>query len=234
MMRLSTAEESTTMLALAGHELLVGTLERLLSIRGLGESKCLLLLGFSGSNALVKMIRKATLALAEEQHGIHIGRAFGHQWHKGRFRTPYLRNSLWEAGYAVDTVETATTWDNVADMIVAIETALRPGLKSINERVYVFTHLSHVYPQGASIYTTYLYRIASDPDETLRRWQVLKTAVSQAIVANKGTISHQHGVGADHASYLEAEKGPLGLAAIGDVLKRFDPEGVMNPGKLIL
>jgi alkyldihydroxyacetonephosphate synthase len=118
-------------------------------------------------------------------------------------------------------------------MIEAIESALRPGLELMGERVHVFTHLSHLYPYGSSIYTTYLYRVASEPGETLRRWEILKTAASQAIIAHGGTITHQHGVGIDHASYLADEKGPLGMAAIEDLCQRFDPERMMNPGKMI-
>ena len=72
------------------------------------------------------------------------------------------------------------------------------------------------------------------PEETLRRWQVLKAAASQAILSQGGTISHQHGVGTDHLPYLEQEKGTLGVAAIRDLCTRFDPEGIMNPGKLVL
>jgi alkyldihydroxyacetonephosphate synthase len=34
----------------------------------------------------------------------------------------------------------------------------------------------------------------------------MKGAASQVIIANGGTISHQHGVGVDHRAYLEAEK----------------------------
>ena len=52
-------------------------------------------------------------------------------------------------------------------------------------------------------------------------------------MANGGTISHQHGVGLDHAPYLEAEKGPLGLSAMRSLFRHFDPEGMMNPGKLL-
>ncbi|MGD8465659.1 MAG: FAD-linked oxidase C-terminal domain-containing protein, partial [Anaerolineae bacterium] len=100
--------------------------------------------------------------------------------------------------------------------------------------VHAFTHLSHLYAYGSSIYTTYVYRLATDPEETLRRWQVLKAAASQAILSQGGTISHQHGVGTDHLPYLEQEKGTLGVAAIRDLCTRFDPEGIMNPGKLVL
>uniref|UniRef100_UPI002618B14B FAD-linked oxidase C-terminal domain-containing protein n=1 Tax=Thermoflexus sp. TaxID=1969742 RepID=UPI002618B14B len=54
-----------------------------------------------------------------------------------------------------------------------------------------------------------------------------------AILRLGGTISHQHGVGVDHLPYLEAEKGPLGLAILRAMLRAVDPEEIMNPGKLI-
>ena len=233
MLRLSTAVETQTTLALAGRERLIGTLERLLSLRGVAEEKCMLMLGFTGREGMAKAARKEALDMAGQQGGIHVGRAFGNEWHKSRFHTPYLRNTLWEMGYAIDTLETATDWANVPAMLEAIEGALRPGLEDLGERVHVFSHLSHLYPYGSSIYTTYLYRVASDPDETLERWQILKAAASDTIVAHGGTISHQHGVGTDHLAYMSQEKGPLGMAAIEDLCKRFDPGGMMNPGKMI-
>ena len=233
MLRLSTPTETATTLALAGHPRVLGTLERMLAVRGVGSEKCMLILGLSGREALVKAARKEALGLAKEHGGVHVGRTFGNQWFKSRFRTPYLRNTLWERGYALDTLETATDWAHVSTMVEAIEAALRSSLDETGERVHVFTHLSHLYPYGSSIYTTYLYRQAPDPEETLRRWQVLKAAASRAILAHGGTISHQHGVGTDHLPYISQEKGPLGLAAIRDVCQRLDPEGMMNRGKLI-
>jgi len=233
MLRLSTAVETQTTLALAGHERLIGMLEQLLSLRGVGDSKCMLLLGFAGREALVKVARQQALHLAARQGGVHVGRTFGHEWHKSRFRTPYLRNTLWELGYALDTLETATDWGGIPAMVEAIEVALRGGLEAVGEQVHVFTHLSHLYPYGSNLYTTYLFRIAPEPAETLRRWQLLKAAASQAIVAHGGTITHQHGIGTDHLPFLAAEKGSLGVATLRDLARRFDPDGIMNPGKLI-
>ena len=86
-------------------------------------------------------------------------------------------------------------------------------------------HLSHVYQDGASIYFTFLFRRTADPDETLHRWRILKTAASQAIVTRGGTISHQHGVGVDHAPYLVAEKGELGLEWLESLRSQVDPAG---------
>lgn len=232
LLRLSTPVETRTTLALAGHERLIGLLETMLGVRGVGDDKCMLLCGFTGPSATVRDARHATLDIAKTHGGVSAGRRFGEQWMEGRFRTPYLRNTLWDLGYAVDTLETATTWERVPRLVEQIEAALYSAL-SDGERVHIFTHLSHVYPQGASIYTTYLFRIAADPDGTLRRWEALKGAASRAIVREGGTISHQHGVGRDHAPYLEAEKGALGMAALAGIMAVFDPDGRMNPGVLL-
>jgi alkyldihydroxyacetonephosphate synthase len=233
MLRLSTAMETTTTLALAGHEALIGGLEKLLALRGLGTDKCMLIVGFSGSEAVLSAVRREALDLAGKQGGVHVGRTFGSQWHKNRFHTPYLRNTLWTRGYAVDTLETAVDWTAVPVMLAAIESALRGALAGSGEMVHVFTHLSHLYPYGSSIYTTYLFRLAPDPQITLQRWHLLKRAASAAIVEHGGTISHQHGVGLDHRLYLPAEKGALGIRALRQAVQVFDPQGIMNPGKLL-
>lgn len=233
MLRLSTAVETQTTLALAGHERLIGVLEKYLALRGVKGEKSMLMFGFTGRKVLGGAAIREALRIAGGCSGIHIGRQFGRQWQKSRFRTPYLRNTLWERGYAVDTLETATDWANTPAMIAAIEAALRDALADLGERVHVFTHLSHVYPHGSSVYTTFVFRIAPDPDETLHRWKLLKGAASRAVVAQGGTISHQHGVGTDHAPYLAAEKGELGINALRSVFAAFDPAGLMNPGKLI-
>lgn len=234
LLRLSTALETRTQLALAGHKRLLGMLEQFLALRGVDESKCMLLIGVAGRAEAVSRTRAEALSIARKHKGISTGRMLGEQWHKKRFLTPYLRNTLWSMGYAVDTVETATTWDRVPALTGAIEAALRSGLAEEGEQVHASSHLSHVYPHGSAIYTTYLFRIAADPQETLRRWQRLKAAASRAIIAGHGTISHQHGIGADHQPYIAAEKGELGLNAMHHLYAYFDPKGFMNPGKLVL
>jgi alkyldihydroxyacetonephosphate synthase len=234
MLRLSTPTETMTNLALAGQRRLIGLLERGLSLRKIGSEKCLLLVGVMGSAKQVKLSRGAALDIARQHGGVHLGPLLGRMWQKGRFRAPYLRNELWERGYAVDTVETATTWRNVPTLLAGLEDSLHHALDEQGERIHVFTHLSHTYTTGSSIYTIYVFRLGADADATLRRWQLLKTAASNAIVRHGGTISHQHGVGLDHQPYLEAEKGPLGIAAIRNLATTFDPDGLMNPGKLIV
>jgi alkyldihydroxyacetonephosphate synthase len=159
--------------------------------------------------------------------------ALAKTWSRTRFRSPYLRNALWAMGYGSDTLETATDWSRVPRLLARLEASLADGMAPFGERAHVFTHLSHLYPSGSSLYVTYLFRLAADPDETLARWQALKRAASATIVTEGGTISHHHGVGTDHAPYLAAEKGPLGMAALEAVVRTFDPDGLMTPGVLL-
>ena len=232
MARLNTAEETRTSLLLAGKPRLTALLRRYLRFRHIGEEGCLAILGVTGHPVHCKTARAEALATAREQGGLDVGEIAGRAWRKNRFRAPYLRNSLWEAGFAVDTLETALPWSRIPAALEALEGVLRSGLEPHGEAVHVMSHLSHVYPDGASLYTTYLFRLA-DPETTMERWRALKGIASRAVVESGGTISHQHGVGTDHAPYLAAEKGPLGMAALGAVMKTFDPEGLMNPGKLV-
>jgi alkyldihydroxyacetonephosphate synthase len=236
MIRLSTPAETATNLAMAGPSRAAAILDAVLRWRGArAPARCMAVVGFSGAANQVKPARRAALDLLRRGGAVRVGAStLGRAWQKGRFRAPYLRNTLWEAGYAVDTVETATTWNRVPRTLAAVEGALEEALAGEGERVLAFTHLSHVYTTGASLYTTFLFRAAADPEVTLARWRRLKAAASEAIVREGGTISHQHGVGADHAPYLAAEKGPVGMHALGRLLTAFDEREMLNPGKLLV
>jgi alkyldihydroxyacetonephosphate synthase len=233
MLRLSSNVETETTLVLAGHERVIALVEQYLSVRGISQDKSMLLAGFSGTERLVKATRKEMQAIGQAHGGINVGRQFGKQWRKSRFRSPYLRNTLWEKGYGIDTLETAVSWHRLDETLCSIEAAINRTMGTFGDRVHLFSHISHIYSSGASVYITYIFRLAEDPQENLLRWEKMKTAASEAIVAKEATISHQHGVGIDHKPYLSAEKGSLGIDLITDVMRRMDPRGIMNPGKLI-
>ncbi len=233
MLRLSTPEETRMTLRLAGRERVIRLLEGWLRLRGLGGNRSMLLVAAAGTRRVVHAAVAEVHHIAARYRGRSLGSRLAREWLRQRFRSPYLRNTLWELGYAVDTLETAVIWTRVPRMVTAIEEALRHGLEDEGERVYAFSHISHVYPHGANVYTTFIFRLTPDPEENLKRWRRLKHAASEAILRLGGTISHQHGVGVDHQPYLEAEKGALGLAILRTIFQAVDPHGQMNPGKLI-
>ncbi|MEM8532557.1 MAG: FAD-binding oxidoreductase [Chloroflexota bacterium] len=232
MLRLSNPTETETNLISSGQR---GTalLEQYLALRRAGDEKCMLIYGLTGTKRTCQQYRQQLLDIARQHGGVLPTDLLGRAWRKNRFRGAYMRNSLWEAGYAVDTLETATTWTNVQPMVNSIEQAIHEACTAFDEKTHVFTHLSHIYCIGASVYTTYIFRLGATPEDTYQRWIAMKTAASKAIVAQGGTISHQHGIGLDHMPYLRAEKGAQGLQALNAMFTTFDPHQMMNPGKLV-
>jgi alkyldihydroxyacetonephosphate synthase len=234
MARLSNSAETMTTLALSGHGKQIAIMRGFLRLRGIpGKGACMCLVGFIGAKRIVKTARSESFSILRQYKGVSVGKVMGEAWKKNRFRMPYFRNTLWDMGYAVDTLETAVTWDKVTTTMEEIEKAIKESMAPWNEKVHVFSHLSHAYPTGSSIYTTFIFRLSDTPEETLERWKTIKKAASQAIVKAGGTISHQHGIGVDHKPYLEVEKGPVGMSAIRQLCNHLDPENRMNPNKLL-
>lgn len=233
MLRLSDARETEVTLRLSGKDRLIEFANRGLGVLGYGEGRCLLILGITGETASCTIAYRAASAMCRRHRGLPTGIAVGNAWRRRRFLAPYLRNTLWELGYALDTLETALPWSKVMSAASAIRGAIVNAFESWNERALVFAHLSHAYIDGASIYFTCVWRRGPDPDRTLAQWKTMKDAASAVIVAQGGSISHQHGVGADHAAYLKAEKGETGIRMLEAVRQSLDPGGILNPGKLL-
>jgi alkyldihydroxyacetonephosphate synthase len=162
----------------------------------------------------------------------YLGQAPGRAWEHGRFQGPYLRDTLMEMGALVETLETSHTWSRLGELHAAVGSAIRDALGDQGTPGLVFCHLSHAYPDGASLYFTFIARALRG--EEVEQWRRVKRAASEAIVVAGGTITHHHAVGRDHAPYMTAEVGETGLEVLRAVKERLDPTGIMNPGKLLV
>jgi alkyldihydroxyacetonephosphate synthase len=210
-----------------------GAVERLgrayLRARG-RESGCLAIVGFEDTAEEVERRRVRTGSLLRAGGGIALGRRPGELWLRTRYTGPYLRDELLDRAILVDTLETAATWTDLDSLYRATGDALRSSLAERGTRPFVMCHVSHLYRSGASLYFTFMAR---QEEDALAQWRAAKAAASEAIVAAGGTITHHHAVGRDHARWMRAEVGEMGLELIRAAKERLDPAGIMNPGKLL-
>ncbi len=229
--RVSDEEETRISLALSGPRgpaaALFGAYLGLRRRRG----GCLVIVGIEGDEEAVA--RRRALAVRELRRGgaVYLGQAAGRSWEHGRYQGPYLRDTLMDMGAMVETLETAHTWSRVGELYRAVSAAIEASLAAQGTPGLVFCHLSHAYADGASLYFTFVAR--AKPHEEVEQWRAAKRAACKAIVAAGGTITHHHGVGRDHAPYMEAEVGATGIEVLRAAKERLDPTGVMNPGKLL-
>ncbi len=208
--RLSDADETAVSLQLSAPK----------AVRMLARGRCLLVLGWEGTEASVSARRRAA-----KVKGVPLPGA-GARWEHGRYDGPYLRDDLMDAGFLVETLETSTPWSGLLTTWKAVRDALTAALG----RCVVMCHVSHLYPQGASLYFTVLAAQSTDP---AAQWQRAKAAASDALVATGATITHHHAVGTDHRPWMTDEVGPLGAEVLRAVKQVLDPAGVLNPGKTI-
>jgi alkyldihydroxyacetonephosphate synthase len=195
------------------------------------EGGCLAIFGFEGDADEVERRRLHTGALLRAGGGLRLGRRPGEAWLRNRYAGPYLRDALLDHGAFVETLETATSWSNLPVLYAAVVDALRKTLSERGTPPLIMCHVSHLYRSGASLYYTFLAR--QEPDAALEQWHAAKSAACDAIVASGGTITHHHAIGRDHAPWLSAEVGEVGVDLIRAAKERLDPVGIMNPGKLL-
>ncbi len=224
-MRLSDADESAVNLAMSS---LTGlkkqAFDRYSAFRGVAGG-CLAIVGWEGPADVVAARRKHAHKVFRRFGGVGLGTSVGHSWEKNRFAAPYLRDDLLDAGYLVETLETANEWSQLQ----ATYDAVHAGLRGVLGEPLIGTHLSHIYPTGASLYFTVICSLADDP---VAQWQQAKRAATDALVATDATITHHHSVGRDHAPWLGAEIGDSGVELLRAIKAHLDPQGIMNPGVL--
>lgn len=226
--RLSDEDETAANLALSGHG--GGAAGLYLKAR---RARAMAIFGWEGEPHLAAYRRKLGLRIIRHAGGISAGKSAGAAWEAGRFSAPYLRDDLLDAGVLVETLETAASWLELARVRQAVRAAVTEALSGPEggSPVLVGCHVSHLYPAGASLYFTVLAPAsATDP---LGQWDRAKRAATDAILAHGATVTHHHAVGADHAPWLAAEIGELGVDILRAVKERLDPAGILNPGKLL-
>ncbi len=227
--RLSDEAETQTTLMLSGGGTGSAVLRGYLRLRRLADG-CLLICGWEGDAADVGRRRHEGARLLRRFGAVALGTPPGQAWEAGRYAAPYLRDALLDDGVMVETLETASSWSGLERLYLRVRTALTDALAGRGTPPLVLCHISHLYRTGASLYFTFMAR--QQPGAELAQWQAAKSAASEAIVAAGATITHHHAVGRDHRPWLEAETGALGLQALAAVKQRWDPAGIMNPGKL--
>lgn len=229
--RVSDEQETEASLVLSGPRGLAASfLDAYLRLRRRRHG-CLLIIGVEGELESVARRRALTARALRAGGAAYLGRAAGRSWERHRYQGPYLRNTLIGMGAIVETVETAHNWTRLGELHAALGAAIRDSLAAQGTPGLVFCHLSHAYPDGASLYFTLIARARRG--EEVEQWRAVKRAASAAIIKSGATITHHHAVGRDHAPYMDSEVGGSGLEVLRAAKERLDPAGIMNPGKLL-
>jgi alkyldihydroxyacetonephosphate synthase len=201
-------------------------------------SHALLVLGFESTDHPVD----AAMTRALELCGEHGGRpAAGRDqrggdavssWREAFLGAPYMRDVLVAMGVLTETFETAITWERFPAfherVMATAEDAVREASGAAGE---VFCRFTHIYPDGPAPYFTII--APARRGEEVGQWRAIKQAVSDAVLAAGGTITHHHAVGRDHRPWYDRQRPEPFAVALRGAKAGVDPAAIMNPGVLI-
>jgi len=182
---------------------------------------CLLIAGFEGTQERAAAEAALGHQALTAAGGSDLGPEPGERWLAHRYRVSYQQSKVFMAGAFVDTMEVATTWDRLPGLYRAVRSA-------ISRRALVLAHFSHAYPEGCSIYFTF---VASLQDGERRYDGIWRAAVEAALRAD-GCLSHHHGIGLSKVPWLNREHGEA-MQMLRAAKRALDPAGILNPGKML-
>jgi FAD/FMN-containing dehydrogenase len=105
----------------------------------------------------------------------------------------------------------------------AAVTALIPGARPLP-----FGHLG-----DGNIHYNVNQPVGADKEEFLKRWDDVNATVFAVVKKYGGSISAEHGVGVMKRDLLPTVKDPVALDLMRNLKRLLDPNGILNPGKVL-
>lgn len=171
-------------------------------------------------------------APAREANGTRTRDDTAAAWRSSFLRMPYQRDLLAQHGLIAETFETACTWDRFEALHAAVTAAAQEAIATVCGGTGALTcRFTHVYPDGPAPY--FGIYAAGRWGSTVEQWDEIKAAVSEAIIAAGGTITHHHAVGRDHRPWYDRQRPEPFAAALVAAKRALDPAGILNPGVLV-
>jgi len=75
--------------------------------------------------------------------------------------------------------------------------------------------------------------VGADTTQFLARWAEVNDAVNKIVLKHNGSISAEHGIGKLKRESLTKVKDPLALELMRGLKRMLDPNGILNPGKVL-
>ncbi len=185
---------------------------------------CRLVLCFEGSAEVCDAEAQACDERARAAGGEPEGPGPAEHWWAHRYDVSFKQMPVFEAGLWADTMELSATWDRIVPLY-------RNARAAIGRHALCMAHFSHAYPEGCSVYLTFVGG-GESADEAAERHRRAWADAMEAALALGVSVSHHHGVGLAKADAYRRQLGEGGLALFSAVKRSLDPTGILNPGKI--
>ncbi len=185
-------------------------------------AQALLIMETDGTEQAATAMAEAIEAVCREEHALEVRRA----------DTEAETKSVWAARKALSQAMYEVAPTKINEDVVVPRSRL-PELVAVVDALVAKYRLPIVCFGHAGEGNLHVNIMADRADaEVMARAKKAVVELFEAVVALDGSVSGEHGIGLAKAPYLPIEVGPAGMAAMGRVKAAFDPNGILNPGKI--
>ena len=146
------------------------------------------------------------------------------------------RNTFWRMRHGMSEAqkpEGGSIKHDVSVPVASVPAFLAEALAAVEElvpgcRPVPFGHLG-----DGNIHFNISQPIGADKQAFLDGWDTMNAVVHSIVVRYHGSISAEHGIGRLKRDLLPAAKGPVAIAMMHSIKQALDPNGILNPGKML-
>ena len=203
--------------------------EKLSTWLNLGVEGVLLVVMCDGSKELTDLEADGISKLCESVGGQSFGAGVGQMWWDGKYE-PFKHGNIPAPPQIFGTTDTSARFEDLEKIYWAKKRAIEVGFAQYGARYTA--HFSHWFPWGGMIYDRfYIDNGPEDSDAAIALHDEVWDAAIKASLDNGGSLNEHHGVGLKLSRFMRLQHGAA-FPLLQGVKDAWDPDGIMNPGKL--
>jgi D-lactate dehydrogenase (cytochrome) len=146
------------------------------------------------------------------------------------------RNQLWKLRTAMSDVqkpEGGSIKHDISVPVSSVPAFVKEATAKVEQmipgaRVVAFGHLG-----DGNLHYNVSQPVGADKTKFMAKWEAVNDAVHAIVAKYEGSISAEHGIGILKRDLLAKAKDPVALGVMHAIKKTLDPNGILNPGKVL-
>jgi alkyldihydroxyacetonephosphate synthase len=182
-----------------------------------------------GDPRLTEVEADAIAELCTKHKGVDLGPSPARKWWEGQYE-PHTDRHAPAPPTIFGTTDACCTFDKIANLYRAKKATIEEGFSRYGARYTA--HFSHWYPWGTMVYDRfYVDEPPDDPKEALKLHDQMWDAAVRTSLRCGAVMNDHHGVGVKLGRFMREQYGET-FPLLQAIKAAWDPDGIMNPGKL--
>jgi alkyldihydroxyacetonephosphate synthase len=194
---------------------------------------CVATLLFEGRQEDVENQERRIYNIAKQFGGLKAGEKNGERGYILTFVIAYIRDIGLDLYQVAESFETSVPWSHTYSLCENVKTRVAHecrvrGLKHF----FITCRVTQTYDVGSCVYFYFAFNYAGI-DDPVHVFEEIESVARDEILANKGSISHHHGIGKIRRKWLPNTISEPAVGTLLSLKKAIDPDNIFGNGNIL-